>query len=288
MRGLASIGSILGWDQLNSVAKLDGAGNVTELFVYGSKANVPDSMVKFNADGTTTTYRILSDQLGSVRFVVSTSDGTVAQEIDYDAFGRVMLDTNPGFQPFGFGGGLYDPQTGLVHFGARDYDPEVGRWTSKDPALFGGNSENLYDYTMVDPVNRRDPKGLWQVTIAGGSGPGILITFGNNGGQWNFGEYFGVGGGLSGGINLEDRGCTAPGFHGGIKGKGQIGLGTNLDAQAEVGFEGSSADLGVHIPGTTANVGWSESNGHSRPIGVTIAVGGSAFVGVGGTVYFGN
>jgi hypothetical protein len=29
------------------------------------------------------------------------------QELRYDAFGRVVLDTNPGFQPFGFAGGLY-------------------------------------------------------------------------------------------------------------------------------------------------------------------------------------
>ena len=43
-----------------------------------------------------------------------------------------LNDTNPGFQPFGFAGGLYDPDTGLVRFGARDYDAETGRWTSKE------------------------------------------------------------------------------------------------------------------------------------------------------------
>jgi hypothetical protein len=36
--------------------------------------------------------------------------GSIAQRVDYDAFGNVILDTNPGFQPFGFAGGLY------VHF----------------------------------------------------------------------------------------------------------------------------------------------------------------------------
>ena len=34
---------------------------------------------------------------------------------------------------FGFAGGIYDPDTELVRFGARDYDPRVGRWTTKDP-----------------------------------------------------------------------------------------------------------------------------------------------------------
>ncbi len=51
---------------------------------------------------------------------------------------RILLDTNPGFQPFGFAGGLYDPQTGLVRFGARDYDPEAGRWRDRVPMQGAG------------------------------------------------------------------------------------------------------------------------------------------------------
>ncbi|EYF08357.1 hypothetical protein [Chondromyces apiculatus] len=47
--------------------------------------------------------------------------------IDDDGFGRVLLDTSPGFQPFGFAGGLYDPETDLVRFGARDDDADIGR-----------------------------------------------------------------------------------------------------------------------------------------------------------------
>ena len=73
-------------------------------------------------------YRILTDHLGSPRLVVNTADGQVEQRIDYDEFGNVLLDTNPGFQPFGFAGGLYDPLTKLVRFGARDYNAEIGRW----------------------------------------------------------------------------------------------------------------------------------------------------------------
>jgi RHS repeat-associated protein len=143
-------------DGLSPVAELDGAGNVVSLFVYGSRTTVPAYMVQGGS-----TYRLFTDHLGSVRLVVDTTDGSIAQRIDYDAFGRIILDTNPGFQPFGFAGGLYDPQTGLIRFGARDYDPETGRWTSKDPAGFGGGDTNLYGYVVNDPVNNFDPTGLY-------------------------------------------------------------------------------------------------------------------------------
>lgn len=47
--------------------------------------------------------------------------GAVVQQMDYDEFGVVLQDTNPGFQPLGFAGGLYDRDTGLVRHSTRDY-----------------------------------------------------------------------------------------------------------------------------------------------------------------------
>jgi len=109
-----------------------------------------------------TTYRLLKDDLGSVRLVVSVADGSIAQRLDYDPWGNVTFMTpgTEGFQPFGFEGGLYDPDTHLVRFGARDYDPEVGRWTTKDPASFSAGDTNLYAYVLNDPVNDVDLFGL--------------------------------------------------------------------------------------------------------------------------------
>lgn len=142
-------------DGLRPVAELDGSNQVVSRFVYADKGNVPSYMVKGGI-----TYRIFSDHLGSPRLIVKTTDGTVMQRLDYDEWGRVLSDTNPGFQPFGFAGGLYDRDTGLVRFGARDYDPETGRWTAKDPILFDGEDTNLYAYVLNDPVNAVDPLGL--------------------------------------------------------------------------------------------------------------------------------
>jgi RHS repeat-associated protein len=72
-----------------------------------------------------------------------------------------------------------------VTLGARDYDPVVGRWISKDPILFGGAQTNLYIYVGNDPVNRRDPMGLCDDPAnaddpscgggeGGGNTPGVL------------------------------------------------------------------------------------------------------------------
>lgn len=93
--------------------------------------------------------------------------GAVAQRIDYDEFGVVLNDTNPGSQPFGFAGGLYDKDTGLVRFGARDYDVQTGRWTAKDPILFAGGDTNLYGYVLDDPINFRDINDLDFVRVTG-------------------------------------------------------------------------------------------------------------------------
>jgi RHS repeat-associated protein len=139
--------------QLNPVAELDSLGNVVSRFVYGSKANVPDYIVR-GAD----TLRVISDHLGSVRLVVNAATGAVAQKLSYDAWGRVLEDTSPGSQPFGFAGGIWDEATGLVRFGARDYDAIVGRWTAKDPLKFKDGT-NAYSYALSNPSAFVDPTG---------------------------------------------------------------------------------------------------------------------------------
>ncbi len=137
------------------IAELDASNAVASRFVYATGGNAPDYMIRGGV-----TYRLITDQLGSVRLVVDAATSAIAQRLDYDEFGRVLADTNPGFQPFGFAGGLYDADTGLVRFGARDYDAETGRWTSKDKSLFTGGDTNLYVYCGSDPLNFKDVSGF--------------------------------------------------------------------------------------------------------------------------------
>ena len=141
--------------QFQPAAWLNADGSVKATFVYGLRPNVPEYMIQ-----GTSTFRIITDQVGTVRLVINASTGAVVQRVDWDEFGNILADTAPGTQPFGFAGGLYDPDTGLTRFGARDYDSITGRWTAKDPVGFGGGLSNLYSYVGNDPVNWKDPSGF--------------------------------------------------------------------------------------------------------------------------------
>ncbi len=163
-------------DQLRIVAELDaGTGAITHVYAYGEKSNVPELVYQ---PVTAKTYRIVSDVRGSVRLVLelpTTAGATpvVRQRIDYDAWGlaiglglpgateSVNLTGDANFKrvSLGYAGGLWDRDTGFVRFGARDYDPNTGRWTAKDPIRFTGGV-NLYAYVAGDPVSRTDPAGL--------------------------------------------------------------------------------------------------------------------------------
>lgn len=157
--------------QLQPVAELDGSGAIVSRFVYGKGINVPDYLIKGGA-----TYRIVTDHLGSPRLVVNVATGAIAQQMEYDEYGNVLSDTSPGFQPFGFAGGIYDRDTGLVRFGARDYDAGSGRWMVKDPIGFAGRMINLYGYCDINPIGCIDFTGQQtssvdgiQITIAAGA-----------------------------------------------------------------------------------------------------------------------
>ncbi len=152
------------WQGLTRLlAVYDGNDSLLMRFEYAD-ARMPVAMTK---DGVT--YYLAYDQVGSLKAVADASEGVV-KKIEYDTFGNIISDTNSDFAvPFGFAGGLHDRDTGLVRFGYRDYDPETGRWTAKDPIGFAGGDSDLYGYCLNDPVNLNDPQGLESDTFVGNS-----------------------------------------------------------------------------------------------------------------------
>jgi RHS repeat-associated protein/uncharacterized repeat protein (TIGR01451 family) len=135
------------------LAVYDGSDNLVMRFEYA------DDRMPVAAVIGGSRYFLAYDQVGSLR-VVSDSSGYVVKQVEYDTFGNIISDSNPAFEiPFGFAGGLHDRDINLVRFGSRDYDPETGRWTAKDPIGFAGGDTDLYGYCLNDPVNWIDPYG---------------------------------------------------------------------------------------------------------------------------------
>jgi RHS repeat-associated protein len=124
----------------------DANGNVTKRFyVQGEQiGGVP--------------YYFTRDHLGSVREMVD-ANGTIRARYDYDPFGRMTKISGDLSADFGFAGNLYHQATNLNLTLFRAYDPNLGRWLSRDPIGENGGL-NLYGYVGNNPVNLLDPLGL--------------------------------------------------------------------------------------------------------------------------------
>jgi len=109
-----------------------------------------------DSDGTKLFYT--RDHLGSVRELVDT-DQKVRARYDYDPWGRVTKISGDKDSDFLFTGHFYHAQSGLYLAKYRAYNPELGRWISRDPAGISDNL-NMYEYADNDPVNMVDPDGM--------------------------------------------------------------------------------------------------------------------------------
>jgi RHS repeat-associated protein len=141
-------------DMTRLLAVYDGNDNLLMRFEYAD-GRMPLSMIK---EGIR--YYLSYDPVGSLK-AVADSSGNMLKNIVYDSFGNIINDSNSILKiPFGFAGGLHDKDTNLIRFGYRDYDPDIGRWTAKDPIFFEGGNIDLYGYCLNDPINAFDLIGL--------------------------------------------------------------------------------------------------------------------------------
>lgn len=225
------------------------AASGTVQYLYGDLGDIFRITHVRGADGTLTTlfydeagylfalerdgvrFYVATDQVGTPK-IVTDAAGAVVKTLAYDSFGRLVADSDPAFDlVIGYAGGLADPATGLVRFGFRDYDPAAGRWTAHDPVLFDGGQENLYVYVQNDPVNLRDPLGLWCV---GGSlyaivGGGAEICWGDDGFSVCGEIGFGAGGDAT--INTDRPRRN----------------GSQINAEAAAGCGGSGVKVGINL-----------------------------------------
>ena len=84
------------------------------------------------------------------------SAGVITQEYDYDAFGVEKNADTADANSFRYCGEYFDAETDTYYLRARYYAPELGRFTSEDPAQDG---LNWYTYCTGNPVLFVDPSG---------------------------------------------------------------------------------------------------------------------------------
>ncbi|MDI3284250.1 RHS repeat-associated core domain-containing protein [Polyangium sp. 15x6] len=104
-------------------------------------------------------FHYLNDNIGTPQKLIQ-PDGTVACEIRRSAWGKPEIAPDSATStPLGFLGQYYDEETGLSYNLHRYYDPETGRYISRDPVgLIGGF--NAFAYADNKPTRMVDPSGL--------------------------------------------------------------------------------------------------------------------------------
>ena len=112
----------------------------------------------------------LQDHQGNNRVVIA-SDGTVEEVNHYYPFGGTFAGSTS-VQPYKYNGKELDTKNGLnwYDYGARHYDPALGRFVSLDPLAKDNSSWSPYSYCYDSPVKFIDPDGK----------DGIISIYGNN------------------------------------------------------------------------------------------------------------
>lgn len=178
------------YDGNTIVAEYNNLGNVAARYAHSLNIDEPLAVQQGSA---TSFYH--ANGLGSI-VALTNAAGSVVQTYSYDSFGNITQSGSI-TQPFTYTAREYDSETGLYFYRARYYDPKAGRFITKDTISFAGGDVNLYNYVQNNPVNFKDPLGLWRMpdyfsaninvaipnpvtgTIVGWSGTASIDRYGN-------------------------------------------------------------------------------------------------------------
>lgn len=196
------------YDQNNLIEEIQG-GAITRSYTWGldiseseQGAGGTGGLLMINDSGQN--YFPVYDQMGNVHGLIRSSDGSLVATYEYNAFGEVIRQhgTYAATNSLGWNTKYTDRETGLVYFGQRFYNPNLGRFVNRDPIEEEGGW-NLYGMCGNDPVNNYDFLG-YETDDASGSfqPPGPYLESGNLGS----GSYYWV---TQGGMGYGDFNFTS-------------------------------------------------------------------------------
>jgi len=153
---------------------------IITILLFSSYFFLPDPLGKdlshfVKADDIGTEEKVfyyLHDHLGGIE-AVTDEDGNVVERRDYLPYGEERLSNSESDENYGYTGKEQDDETGLYYYGARYYDPQIGRFTQIDPLILGESEKpfadvlsnpqalNSYSYVLNNPVRYVDENGKY-------------------------------------------------------------------------------------------------------------------------------
>ena len=147
-----------GLDQSGSVQGPGGVGGLIKVIYYGAAK---------------TNCFVAYDGNGNVSALVNAASGVTVANYEDGPFGKLLQASGPmaRMNPLRFSTKYDDDESDFLYFGYRCYDPNTGRWLSKDPSGEQGGL-NLYVMTANESVNLTDALGLDCIHHLYGGGDG--------------------------------------------------------------------------------------------------------------------
>lgn len=154
------------YDGENEIGAFTTHGKPKQLRILGLALheNVP-ATVAIELEGKP--FAPILDVQGNICRLIDPTTKRIAESYEYTTFGEevsVSQVNGTTFNPWRYASKRTDPESNLVNFGKRYYDPELARWLSTDPAGFI-DSMNLYTYVLNNPFRYVDPDGRFVFAI---------------------------------------------------------------------------------------------------------------------------